>query len=66
MLSALIGSISFAGSMIAFAKLQELIGGRPITYPGQQIVNALCSSACVALGIALVAGVAGTSGCSSG
>ena len=40
-LSALIGSISFAGSMIAFAKLQELIGGRPITYPGQQIVNAL-------------------------
>ena len=26
--------------MIAFAKLQELIGGRPITYPGQQFVNA--------------------------
>ena len=40
-LSALIGAISFAGSMIAFAKLQELIGGRPITYPGQQFVNAL-------------------------
>ena len=38
-LSALIGSISFAGSLIAFAKLQELIGGRPITYPGQKIVN---------------------------
>src|SRR4051794_41219162 len=38
-LSALIGSISFAGSMIAFAKLQELIQGRPITYPGQQFVN---------------------------
>ena len=33
-LSALIGSVSFAGSAIAFAKLRELIGGRPITYPG--------------------------------
>src|SRR5712691_13170436 len=38
-LSALIGSISFAGSMIAFAKLQELIGGRPVTYAGQQFVK---------------------------
>src|SRR5204862_4083378 len=38
-LAALIGSISFAGSMVAFAKLQELIGGRPITYTGQQLVN---------------------------
>ena len=25
--------------MIAFAKLQELIGGRPITYAGQKVVN---------------------------
>src|SRR5881296_2048915 len=41
MLSAIIGAISFAGSMVAFAKLQELIQGRPITYPGQQVVNAL-------------------------
>src|SRR3954451_6859509 len=55
-LSALIGSISFAGSMIAFAKLQELIGGRPITYAGQQFVNAALFLACVAAGIALVAG----------
>ena len=38
-LSALIGAISFSGSMIAFAKLQELIGGRPITYPGQKLVQ---------------------------
>src|SRR5437763_924583 len=55
-LSALIGSISFAGSMIAFAKLQELIGGRPITYAGQQFVNAALFLGCAAAGIALVAG----------
>jgi NAD(P) transhydrogenase subunit beta len=40
-LTAVIGSISFAGSIIAFLKLQELMTGRPITYPGQQVVNAL-------------------------
>ena len=56
-LSALIGSISFAGSMVAFAKLQELIGGRPITYAGQQFVNAALFLACAAAGLALVAGV---------
>src|SRR6266702_75551 len=56
-LSALIGSVSFAGSGIAFAKLQELIGGRPITYPGQQWVNAVVFSGCLAAGLALVAGV---------
>jgi H+-translocating NAD(P) transhydrogenase subunit beta len=55
-LSALIGSISFAGSMIAFAKLQELIGGRPIVYPLQQLTNAVLFAAVVAAGIAIVAG----------
>ena len=57
MLSALIGSISFAGSMIAFAKLQELISGRPITFPGQNIFNIAVLLGAVGLGIALVAGV---------
>jgi len=57
MFSALIGSISFAGSMVAFAKLQELVSGRPITYRGQQYVNAALFLACLAAGIALVAGV---------
>ena len=56
MLSALIGSISFAGSMVAFAKLQELIKGRPITYPGQQVVNGLVVTAALAAGIAIAAG----------
>ncbi len=56
MLSALIGAISFAGSMVAFAKLQELIQGRPITYPGQQLVNALVFGAALAAGVAIAAG----------
>jgi NAD(P) transhydrogenase subunit beta len=41
MLSAVIGALSFSGSIIAFLKLQELMTGRPITYPGQQVVNGL-------------------------
>jgi H+-translocating NAD(P) transhydrogenase subunit beta len=56
MLSAIIGSISFAGSLIAFAKLQELIGGRPIVYPLQQPTNALVFAAVLAAGIAIAAG----------
>jgi NAD(P) transhydrogenase subunit beta len=56
LLSALIGSISFAGSMIAFAKLQELLSGRPITYAGQQFVNGAVLLAALALGISIVAG----------
>jgi H+-translocating NAD(P) transhydrogenase subunit beta len=56
-LSGLIGAISFSGSMVAFAKLQELIGGRPITYPGQNVGNLALLAVLVACGIALSAGV---------
>jgi NAD(P) transhydrogenase subunit beta len=56
MLSALIGAISFAGSMVAFSKLQELIQGRPITYPGQQVVNGFVLATAVAAGISIAAG----------
>jgi len=56
-LSGLIGAISFAGSMVAFAKLQELIQGRPITYPGQKLANLALLALCVALSIVLVSGV---------
>jgi NAD(P) transhydrogenase subunit beta len=56
LLSALIGSISFSGSLIAFAKLQELIKGRPITYPGQKLVNAAVFLGCVALGAVILTG----------
>jgi H+-translocating NAD(P) transhydrogenase subunit beta len=39
--SAVVGSVSFWGSNIAFAKLQDLIPTRPLAVPGQQVVNAL-------------------------
>jgi NAD(P) transhydrogenase subunit beta len=56
-LSGLIGAISFSGSMIAFLKLQEVIQGRPITYPGQKIVNLGVLAACLAGAAAITAGV---------
>src|SRR5438067_2331810 len=56
MLSALIGSVSFAGSLVAFGKLQELVSGRPIVYPGQKVVNLALMAALVALAIVVLAG----------
>ena len=55
-LSVIIGSISFSGSLVAFAKLQELMTGRPITYAGQQIVNGLIAVAVVVLAGMLLGG----------
>src|SRR6266567_889998 len=51
----IIGSISFAGSMVAFAKLQELMTGTPITYPGQQLVNGVLAAAILGFAIAVLA-----------
>jgi len=47
----LIGSVSFSGSAVAFIKLQELITGRPIVYPAQQIINA---GVAVAIGVFII------------
>ncbi|HWD95841.1 MAG TPA: NAD(P)(+) transhydrogenase (Re/Si-specific) subunit beta [Acidimicrobiales bacterium] len=49
LLGVLIGTVSFSGSSIAFAKLQELMTGRPVTYPGQQIINAVIGLGALAL-----------------
>ncbi|MBL6932435.1 MAG: NAD(P)(+) transhydrogenase (Re/Si-specific) subunit beta [Rhodospirillales bacterium] len=51
-----IGAITFSGSVIAFAKLQGIMSGSPITFPGQHKLNALVGILIVALIIMLVRG----------
>lgn len=56
--AAIIGSISFWGSNIAFGKLQEILPGRPISLgAGQQIVNLVLLVLALAGGVYLVTGV---------
>ncbi len=56
--AAIVGSISFWGSAVAFAKLQELIGGKPITAGRLQTpLNVLVGLVAVSAGTAIVAGV---------
>jgi NAD(P) transhydrogenase subunit beta len=47
----LVGCVSLSGSAIAFAKLQEMMTGRPITYPAQQVINAVVAVAIVGLAV---------------
>jgi NAD(P) transhydrogenase subunit beta len=58
LLGTLIGSVTFSGSFIAFAKLQGLTTGNPITFPGQNGINALLFLAVILLG-AMTLGVLG-------
>ena len=51
----LVGAVSFSGSAVAFAKLQELMTGRPVTYPAQQPINAAIGLGILALVVAAVA-----------
>ncbi len=46
-LGAIIGAITFSGSLVAFAKLQGMVSGNPVKFNGQHSINAL-------LGIALL------------
>src|SRR3954453_22771533 len=55
--AAIVGSVSFWGSNVAFAKLQELLPGRPISIgAGQQFLNLALLAAAVACAVAIVAG----------
>jgi H+-translocating NAD(P) transhydrogenase subunit beta len=47
--STAVGAISFAGSMVAFGKLQGLVTGRPAAVPGQRVVTGALVAAILAL-----------------
>ncbi|HWA83692.1 MAG TPA: NAD(P)(+) transhydrogenase (Re/Si-specific) subunit beta [Fimbriimonadaceae bacterium] len=53
-LSVIIGTISFSGSVIAFGKLQELLPGRPLTFPGQKALNGVLAAVIVGLALAIL------------
>jgi NAD(P) transhydrogenase subunit beta len=55
--AAIVGSVSFWGSNIAFAKLQGLLPGKPITLgPGQQLINGGLFAGAVALAVVIASG----------
>jgi NAD(P) transhydrogenase subunit beta len=56
--AAIIGSVSFWGSNIAFGKLQEVLPGRPIMLPGrlQTALNAVLLAAAVVMAVIIAAG----------
>ena len=49
------GALTITGSFMAFGKLQGFISGRPITFPGQKIINAAIFVSAIGLWIYLIA-----------
>jgi len=47
-----IGSVTFTGSVIAFAKLQGTIGGKPFLLPGRHMINLVMLLITIGLGVA--------------
>ena len=53
-ISILIGSVTFTGSLIAFGKLQGIVTGKVVKYPMQHPLNALLLLAVIAIGVYIV------------
>lgn len=56
MLTIIVGAVTFSGSVVAAAKLQEVITGRAVVFPLQKTVNALLFLGIIALSAYLVVG----------
>jgi NAD(P) transhydrogenase subunit beta len=54
--AAIVGSVSFWGSNIAFGKLQEILPGRPIQLPGQRLINGALALVAVGCAVTIAAG----------
>ena len=50
----LVGAVSFGGSALSFVKLQELMPTRPVTYPAQQVINAIVGLTALGIVVAIL------------
>jgi len=53
-LDVLIGSITFSGSLIAAGKLQGIISGKPLTFPGARVLNLIVAVIALGAGVLLL------------
>jgi NAD(P) transhydrogenase subunit beta len=56
-LEIMLGALTFTGSMVAFGKLKGLISSKPMTYPGQNVVNVVWMLTMMCVIIFLVTGL---------
>ena len=54
MVSLLVGAVTLTGSLVAFGKLQELVTGRAVVFPGQHLLNLVLGVGAIVLGVLVV------------